>query len=98
LRAALLALRKAIGARRKDVTLQFLVEAVVLTLLSGVIGVVLGWLVSLALTRFPSLHTRVSWQSIVLAFGVSAAIGIVFGFYPARRAAGLNPIGALRYE
>jgi putative ABC transport system permease protein len=91
-------LRKAIGARRRDVTVQFLVEAVVLTLISGVIGVVLGWLVSLALTRFASLHTSVTWQSVVLAFGVSAVIGIVFGFYPARRAAGLNPIEALRYE
>ncbi len=91
-------LRKAIGAKRGDVTLQFLVEAVVLTLLSGVIGVVLGWLVSVALTRFSSLHAAVTWQSIVLAFGVSAVIGIVFGFYPARRAAGLNPIEALRHE
>ena len=91
-------LRKAIGARRRDVTVQFLVEAVVLTLLSGVIGVILGWLVSVALTRFSSLHASVTWQSIVLAFGVSAVIGIVFGFYPARRAAGLNPIEALRYE
>jgi len=91
-------LRKAIGARKRDVTLQFLVEAVVLTLISGVIGVVLGWLVSVAVTRFSSLHTSVTWQSIVLAFGVSAVIGIVFGFYPARRAAGLNPIEALRYE
>jgi putative ABC transport system permease protein len=91
-------LRKAIGARKRDVTLQFLVEAVVLTLISGVIGVVLGWLVSVAVTKFANLHTSVTWQSIVLAFGVSAVIGIVFGFYPARRAAGLNPIEALRYE
>ena len=91
-------LRKAIGARRGDVTVQFLVEAIVLTLISGIIGVVLGWVVSIALTRFASLQTSVSWQSIVLAFGVSAVIGVVFGFYPARRAAGLNPIEALRYE
>ena len=69
-----------------------------LTLISGIIGVVLGWVVSIALTRFASLQTSVSWQSIVLAFGVSAVIGVVFGFYPARRAAGLNPIEALRYE
>ncbi len=91
-------LRKAIGAKRRDVTLQFLVEAVVLTIFGGVIGVVLGWLVSLALTKFAALHTAVTWQSIVLAFGVSAVIGVVFGFYPARRAAGLNPIEALRHE
>ena len=91
-------LRKAIGARRGDVTVQFLVEAIVLTLISGIIGVVLGWVVSIALTKFASLQASVSWQSIVLAFGVSAVIGVVFGFYPARRAASLNPIEALRYE
>ena len=78
--------------------MQFLVEAIVLTLISGIIGVVLGWVVSIALTKFASLQASVSWQSIVLAFGVSAVIGVVFGFYPARRAASLNPIEALRYE
>jgi putative ABC transport system permease protein len=91
-------LRKAIGAKRRDVSLQFLVEAVVLTFASGIIGVVLGWLISLALTRFAGLTSVVTVQWVVLAFGLSAIIGIVFGFYPARRAAGLNPIQALRYE
>jgi ABC-type antimicrobial peptide transport system permease subunit len=91
-------LRKAIGAKRRDVSLQFLVEAVVLTFASGIIGVVLGWLISLALTRFAGLTSVVTVQWVLLAFGLSAAIGIVFGFYPARRAAGLNPIQALRYE
>jgi putative ABC transport system permease protein len=91
-------LRKAIGAKRRDISLQFLVEAVALTFASGIIGVVLGWLISLALTRFAGLTSLVTVQWVVLAFGLSALIGIVFGFYPARRAAGLNPIQALRYE
>jgi putative ABC transport system permease protein len=91
-------LRKAIGAKRADISLQFLVEAVLLTFASGVIGILLGWLAALALTRFAGLSSHVTPQSVLLAFGVSALIGIVFGFYPARRAAGLNPIEALRYE
>ena len=73
-------------------------EAVLLTFASGVIGILLGWLAALAITRFAGLSSHVTPQSVLLAFGVSALIGIVFGFYPARRAAGLNPIEALRYE
>jgi putative ABC transport system permease protein len=91
-------LRKAIGAKRSDISLQFLMEAVVLTFVSGIIGVVLGWLISIALTRFAGLESVVTLQWVLLAFGLSALIGIVFGYYPARRAAGLNPIEALRYE
>jgi putative ABC transport system permease protein len=91
-------LRKAIGAKRRDINRQFLTEAVMLTFISGVIGVLLGWSVSFAVSYFGLLQTSVSLFSIVLAFGVSAAIGIVFGYYPARRAASLNPIDALRYE
>jgi putative ABC transport system permease protein len=91
-------LRKAIGANRRDVSLQFLVEAVILTFISGIIGVVLGWLVSLGISRWGGLDTVITVRWVVIAFGLSALIGIVFGFYPARRAAGLNPIEALRYE
>jgi putative ABC transport system permease protein len=91
-------LRKAIGAKRGDVSLQFLVEAVMLTFASGIIGVAGGWLVSKALTRFADMQSVVTLKWVVVAFGLSALIGIVFGFYPARRAAGLNPIQALRYE
>jgi len=91
-------LRKAIGAKRKDISLQFLTEAVMLTFLGGLIGVVLGWGVSLGITHFGILQTKISLSSIMLAFGVSAAIGIVFGYYPAQRASKLNPIDALRYE
>ena len=91
-------LRKAIGAKRSEINLQFLIEAVTLTFFGGFIGVVLGWLVSFAVTYFGILQTSVSLSSILLAFGVSAVIGIVFGYFPARRAAALNPIEALRYE
>ena len=91
-------LRKAVGIRKIYINLQFLAEAVVLTFLGGVIGVVLGWAASLAVNRFVSLNTKISFSSVMLAFGVSALVGIIFGFYPARRAANLNPIEALRYE
>ncbi len=91
-------LRKAIGAKRRDINLQFLTEAVMLTFIGGLVGVILGWLISFGVTYFGILQTSVSAFSIFLAFGVSAGIGIVFGYYPARRAASLNPIDALRYE
>lgn len=91
-------LRKAIGAKKRDISLQFLAEAVMLTFLGGFIGILLGWLSAFLVTQFANIATKVSLMSIILAFGVSAAIGIVFGYYPARRAAGLNPIEALRYE
>jgi putative ABC transport system permease protein len=91
-------LRKAIGATKRDISRQFLVEAVALTLIGGILGITLGTLASLALTWLNILQTSVSPASIVLAFGVSAAIGVLFGWYPARRAASLSPIEALRYE
>ena len=91
-------LRKAIGAKRKDISTQFLVEAVALTVIGGTIGVILGWLIAYGITYFGILQASISTSSVLLAFGVSAGIGIVFGYYPARRAAGLNPIEALRYE
>ncbi len=91
-------LRKAIGAKRHDITLQFVVEAVLLTLVGGIVGVIMGWLISIAMTRFAGLTSVVTVQWIVISFGLSALIGIIFGYYPARRAAGLNPIEALRYE
>ena len=69
-----------------------------LTFIGGLIGVGLGWLASQAVTKFAGVATTIAPSSVFLAFGVSAAIGIIFGYYPARRAAKLNPIEALRYE
>ena len=91
-------LRKAIGAKGKHISRQFLAEAIMLTFIGGVAGGVLGWLISKLVSSFTGLATEVSLSAVLLAFGVSAAIGIVFGYYPARRAAALNPIEALRYE
>ncbi|KKR04054.1 MAG: ABC transporter, permease protein [Candidatus Uhrbacteria bacterium GW2011_GWF2_39_13] len=91
-------LRKAIGAKRKEIEQQFLVESVMLTLAGGIIGIALGLGISYVVSVLGIVSTSVSWSSVLLAFGVSAAIGIVFGYYPARRAAGMNPIVALRYE
>lgn len=91
-------LRKAIGAAERDISNQFLLESISLTLIGGVVGVALGWLVAIGISLTGAVHAVVTLSSILLAFGVSAAIGIVFGWYPARRAARLNPIDALRYE
>ena len=91
-------LRKAIGAKRRDINLQFLSEAVTLTFIGGVLGIALGWLISFIVTSTGIIATQVSFSSVLLAFGVSAGIGIIFGYSPARRAAMLNPIDALRYE
>ncbi|MFA6273996.1 MAG: ABC transporter permease [Candidatus Paceibacterota bacterium] len=91
-------LRKAIGAKRRDISMQFLVEAVALTFIGGAIGVILGWLIAFGVTSLGIINTQVSFGSVLLAFGVSTAIGIIFGYYPALRASKLNPIDALRYE
>jgi putative ABC transport system permease protein len=91
-------LRKAIGAKKADITKQFLAEAIVLTVIGGTLGIILGWLIALVVDWTGLIATSVSLYSVLLAFGVSAGIGIIFGYYPARRASGLNPIEALRYE
>ena len=91
-------LRKAVGARRKDILGQFLVEAVFLTTLGGIAGAVVGILVAFAIASLTTVQATVTPMSLVLAVGVSAAVGLVFGLYPARRAARLQPIVALRTE
>ncbi len=91
-------LKKSIGARNKDISSQFLTESIALTFLGGLIGITLGWIVAVLISKFAGVSTQVSIQSVLIAFGVSALIGIIFGYYPSRRAASLNPIEALRYE
>jgi putative ABC transport system permease protein len=91
-------IRLAIGAQPSDVMSQFLIEAVTLSILGGFIGIVVGSGVALAMPYVAGWSTVLPWQAIVLAFGVSAVIGVFFGIYPARRASLLDPITALRYE
>jgi len=95
-------IRKAVGARRRDILLQFLVESAVLSLLGGVIGIVLGWLVSRLIGGIPmgaqGITPVVGVDTILMATVFSMAVGLFFGIYPATRAASLNPIDALRYE
>ena len=92
-------IRKAVGARRKDILSQFLIEAVVLSLIGGLCGILLGWAGAMLISQLQSdLTAVVTIQSIALAVGFSAAVGLFFGIYPATRAASLNPIDALRYE
>jgi len=91
-------LRMAVGARGRDILTQFLVEALTVAMIGGSIGVVAGLGTSYALAYFGDWRTVISPPAILLAFGFSGLIGIFFGFYPARKAAGLNPIDALRYE
>jgi putative ABC transport system permease protein len=91
-------LRLAIGARGKDVLLQFLVEAVVISLFGGLIGIGFGFALSDILERTLQWPTSIPSNSIAMAFGFAAATGVFFGFYPARKAARLDPIEALRFE
>jgi putative ABC transport system permease protein len=91
-------LRMAIGARGRDVLLQFLVEAIVLSLCGGLIGIGLGFGISRGVTLWMEWPTEVSPNAVALAFGFAAATGVFFGFYPARKAAALDPIEALRFE
>jgi putative ABC transport system permease protein len=91
-------LRQAVGAKTRDILLQFLVEAVTLSLLGGLIGIAAGLAASLLISHFANWSTQVSPLSILLAFAFSALVGVFFGYYPARKAAFLDPIEALRYE
>jgi ABC-type antimicrobial peptide transport system permease subunit len=91
-------LRKALGARRSDILFQFLIEALIISFFGGGIGVAFGTGLSRLLAHFTEWTMIISAQSILIAFGFSALIGVLFGLWPARKAALLNPIEALRYE
>ncbi len=91
-------IRRAVGARSYDVLMQFLVEAVTLGVIGGVLGIAVGFLAAFTITATLQWQATVSPTAVVLAFGVAAATGVFFGFYPAHRASRLNPIDALRFE
>jgi len=90
--------RKALGAKKKDILIQFLIEALVMSMVGGAVGLVLGWAVSVLVSRYGGWTPTLSMFSIVIGIGFSSAVGLIFGIYPAMKAAKLNPVEALRYE
>jgi len=97
-RTSEIGLRRAIGAKKLDIRMQFMAEAIAISLAGGIIGVALGWGISKAVAMFSGWSTIITTVSIVLSFGVSSAIGLIFGIYPAVQASNLDPIECLRYE
>ena len=91
-------IRKAVGARARDIERQFLAEAITLSILGGMIGVASGWGFAVLIAAVSPLPAKITWWSVVLAIGLGAGVGVLFGVYPARRAARLDPIAALRQE
>ncbi|NPV88979.1 FtsX-like permease family protein [Coprothermobacteraceae bacterium] len=91
-------IRKAVGARRRDILWQFMMEALILTLSGGVMGIALGWSISSATSKLVNIPMAVTWQNLVLSVSFAFLTGLFFGIYPAYRASLLNPVDALRYE
>jgi putative ABC transport system permease protein len=91
-------IRKATGAKRHDILVQFLVESATLALVGGVIGILLGGSIALAISYFTPLPASIKWWAVALGLTVSTTVGLFFGIYPATKAANLDPIVALRYE
>ena len=90
--------RLAIGAKRADIVAQFLWEAILISITGGFFGILLGIALSYIISQFAGIETIVSWYSVVISFGVSVTVGLIFGLAPAQRAARRNPIESLRYE
>jgi putative ABC transport system permease protein len=90
--------RLAIGAQKKDIVVQFLAEAVLISVTGGLIGVIIGVVASMLITKFADILTIVTPVSVIISFMVSATVGIVFGYSPAKRASEKDPIESLRYE
>ena len=91
-------IRRALGAKRRDITIQFLTETVALASTGGLLGILLGISIPFFVTRATGIDTAVSWRASLIAFGISVGIGVVFGLYPARQAALKDPIESLRHE
>ena len=91
-------IRRALGAKKRDIVLQFLSETLLLTFLGGLLGIILGSLIPFMVTHFGRMPTVITGGSLILAFGISGAVGIIFGLYPAYRAANMDPIESLRHE
>jgi putative ABC transport system permease protein len=91
-------IRRALGAKRQEIMLQFLIEAIGLSLVGGLIGITLGIAMSIFIDSIAEFSTVVTPISVFVAFSVSAAVGVIFGTYPAKNASNVNPIEALRYE
>jgi putative ABC transport system permease protein len=91
-------IRRALGAKKQDIVFQFLSETLLLTLTGGLLGMVLGALIPIAVTYFGNMPTVITSQAMLLSFGISAAVGLTFGLYPAVKAANMDPIESLRHE
>lgn len=91
-------IRRALGAKKRDIIVQFLSESLIMTLSGGLFGIALGFLLPMMVSHFANMPTIITYKSLVLAFGISGAVGVVFGLYPAYRAASMDPIESLRHE
>jgi putative ABC transport system permease protein len=91
-------IRRALGARKQDIVIQFLSETLLLTLFGGIVGIIVGSAIPFGVSYFGHMRTLITPGSLVLAFGISSAVGLIFGLYPAYRAANMDPIESLRHE
>ncbi|MFC1781946.1 ABC transporter permease [Planctomycetota bacterium] len=91
-------IRRALGAKKKDIVIQFLSESLIITLCGGILGIALGFLLPMLVRHFANMPTIITYKSLLMAFGISGAIGVIFGLYPAYRAASMDPIESLRHE